>query len=599
MHFNIKENIIRKLNLIVIGFFLSVLLCMIIVIVWASNKGFDLTDEGYYLYSMQHTEGGTAFFEYQKILIDWIGWLDLKIIGYRILRLVLTLFSAIVFAKGLFKLLLKQGKISEAVSVNRIIHFTFILIASLLSYSVYPQSLSYNTLTLVNVQLSAGLILYAISFEEDKLSYRINVILLFAGFIVGFQNFVKFTNGILLAALLGSYLLIFSINNTSWKLRRNKFLWFGGGVILFLVYYSITLGSMVDWGHRLQEAIINTETHSIGSLFGRYFDTALTSFKSILRSYWHITPFFLGVYCLIRFVKTPFITRNTELIKNSFYGLVIVYIVLVAMKLSWNHSGTQFAYSAGNIYVLWLLIGCISLLFYFQGNRNRAFPDLKILFIAFFLFILPLVCSFGTSNSLLVHILQYQFSWFALMLLIAYRVYNKWKTFLYLFIIAVLACSQTISGLVYHPYRIKGTLFDQTEFITEINNSQSIKVDSELKEHLESVSEILEENGFDKDGSILPIYCSPGLTYLLNATSPGSGWFSYSSSLSNCYNLQLGGGVDREKLFFLIEEGAALQEEFLVCLKADGVNFPSDYTEIGIVKGYTNEISIIIYAPKL
>ncbi|MDC0313681.1 hypothetical protein OAL26_00985 [Flavobacteriales bacterium] len=49
----------------------------------------------------------------------------------------------------------------------------------------------------------------------------------------------------------------------------------------------------------------------------------------------------------------------------------------------------------------------------------------------------------------------------------------------------------------------------------------------------------------------------------------------------------------------MIEEGAALQEEFLVCLKADGVNFPSDYTEIGIVKGYTNEISIIIYAPKL
>ena len=595
MNFNLKKDITHNLNLTVSGLFVSIFLFVLFVIIWASNKGFDLTDEGYYLYSMQHYQDGSAFFEYQKILKVWFGWLDLKVIGFRVLRLVFTLFSSFVFAKGLFRLLLQKAAISEVILRNRIVYFVFILIASLLSYSIFPQTLSYNSLTLINVQFSSGLVLYAMSFEEAKLHYRVKSALLLAGTIVGFQNFVKFSNGILLVALLGSYLLFVSINKTGWKLRRNKLLWFICGVFLFLVYYSLSIGSLLDWNVRLQETFNHTETHSIASLFSRYFDTALTSIKSIFYNYYFIIPFLLIFHFLFRFIKTPGFVKNKGLIKDSVYSIVIGYIVFIAVKLSWHQSGEQFAYNAGNIYVLWLIIGLVMLVFSSKENKINVRPDLTLLFIGIFLFVLPLLCSFGTSNSLLVHILQYQFSWFSLMLLIAYKFSNKWKRFVYLFVIGGISCSQIISGLVYHPYRVNGTLFDQ---IVVISDLQPVKVDLKLKDHLENVNKVLEENGFVSDRSLLPIYCSPGLAYLLNASSPGSGWFSYSSSLSNCYNLQVGEKVDKKNLLFLLEAGKIIPDEFLSCLREHQIDFPGNYKKIGIVEGYTNKISVEIFAPQ-
>jgi len=76
----------------------------IIILVWGINKGFDFTDEGYYILGYQQgQEIGFCVSFFHLIIRKVFAWLSLDVIDTRSIRLVLTILSSLFFSIGLWQ----------------------------------------------------------------------------------------------------------------------------------------------------------------------------------------------------------------------------------------------------------------------------------------------------------------------------------------------------------------------------------------------------------------------------------------------------------------------------------------------------------------
>ena len=72
------------------------------VVIWGLNKGFDITDEGYYLLGYQDgQEIGYSPSGFQYVIRGFFGWMALDIINVRILRLIISLISVLLLTIAL------------------------------------------------------------------------------------------------------------------------------------------------------------------------------------------------------------------------------------------------------------------------------------------------------------------------------------------------------------------------------------------------------------------------------------------------------------------------------------------------------------------
>ena len=145
-------------------FLVLVLVALIGLVFWASRRGFDLTDEGYYLQLYAHPESAPArvvssqFFLLVALLT---GPLNLGIVGYRICGLMLLLGSAGFFGLSFHRFASKR--IPEIAFPSRLVTTCFVAISGLLGYSWAPLAVSYNTLAATVVHVIAGLVLVALA----------------------------------------------------------------------------------------------------------------------------------------------------------------------------------------------------------------------------------------------------------------------------------------------------------------------------------------------------------------------------------------------------------------------------------------------------
>ena len=71
------------------------------IIIWGMNKGFDITDEGYYLLSYQKEFVSDIDVRFHQNIVKLIFfWIDLNTINVRIIRFCLTIFSSLIFSFG-------------------------------------------------------------------------------------------------------------------------------------------------------------------------------------------------------------------------------------------------------------------------------------------------------------------------------------------------------------------------------------------------------------------------------------------------------------------------------------------------------------------
>ena len=151
------------------------------VLTWGLNKGFDITDEGFYLLGFQENqELGISMIKFHHLIKPLFWWLDLNILNLRIMRLTLLIFSASLLTLTIKSVVKKK--------IDLLFTFSLLLLSALLTFTFGPKSLSYNSLSSSFIIFSFCFGLIAFNSENTKYKY---VLTLLSGFFLAFSFFIK------------------------------------------------------------------------------------------------------------------------------------------------------------------------------------------------------------------------------------------------------------------------------------------------------------------------------------------------------------------------------------------------------------------------
>lgn len=213
-------------------------IAMLLIILWGLNKGFDLSDEGYYMlgFNKEQVIGNQVLFFWLPVKYVF-SFVELNVLNIRIIRLLLTILSSFVLSLGFYR----WYKYISGNS-NFIIILGIVLIGNFASYTIFPQSLSYNTLIPFYQGLSIGILFYALS-ENNK--FKVSFLFFIIGFLLPFQIITKIISGLLFIVLVLILIFIYKFNNL------NKFKFFN----LASLIIGLLLGSIIY--HFLSKVFLN------------------------------------------------------------------------------------------------------------------------------------------------------------------------------------------------------------------------------------------------------------------------------------------------------------------------------------------------------
>ena len=166
---------------------------LFLIVIWGLNKGFDFTDEGFYLLKYQEEYRNTYdVFTFYSVVQLLFGWIDLNIFNIRLIRLFLVFASSLVFSFGLFtyirNILIKK--------VSFLFVFLFSTLAGLLSYGYGPHSVYYNSLSGYFMVICIGFILLFFSLLSKRHKTLKTIVPIIIGFTSALILFAKIPAGI-------------------------------------------------------------------------------------------------------------------------------------------------------------------------------------------------------------------------------------------------------------------------------------------------------------------------------------------------------------------------------------------------------------------
>ncbi|MBL4624427.1 MAG: hypothetical protein JKY42_04730 [Flavobacteriales bacterium] len=564
------------------------------LLIWGLNKGLDLSDEGYYLMSLKFpSEYFSANQWGSSILSLFTGWFNPGIISYRVIRLALTVLSSSYLAFQLSKFIKNElGK--DDLCANIFIVFVFVFSGATLSYSIYPATISYNSLTVIFLQLAAGQVINLLSTESKK--SKTNILLVGLGVTLMMLFIAKFSTGaimllIVLAAINCRRILL----RSSYKELILDGIYLGGGAFLFsIIIYTIDNSNSLRIERILEEITYRPGGEIFGYIYG-YYSSISKSLEQIrnqlfwapillfcvgLLSYWQknriiIVSQTITVMTVFTYIAYEMFVQN---IFDSMYTMIHPYIILL-LSVSALLAGA--------------LIG--------SGSLHR-FPDgkkrvVRVIFVILLLGVIPLVGTMGTNNPLTIQSILYLFSWSSLIFVLT-AIYcaiskNQVASYSILIVFLFLAGNHLYTGMVHHPYRVAQSLNELNRKLPECD----IYVDDKVYNYVTKIENILAQKvALEENHPMLDMNFAPGLVYLLNGKSPGviwskknlSPWYSKRLSESTMQNL--------EKTILFIPSGG-IGKQYISTLKSKGILYPENYTSIGQVAHYRFGYVVYIMVP--
>ena len=211
---------------IVLFLFFSIKLC---IALWAVNKGFDIGDEGFYLLSSKYYQSYETF-DYFFVFRKLFWWLPIGIIPFRLMRIVAEVLGALILSYSSYYWALSERSIFK----DNPPHFFFLFSVTALGgfMGMYTRSFSYNELSNLLVYGIAGILMLLLSFPRKAVTYdkRMTLFCLagLAGFLCGWQFFVKFPAGILLLVCFPGFAAFLFLELLQTRFRQRLHLVFYG-----------------------------------------------------------------------------------------------------------------------------------------------------------------------------------------------------------------------------------------------------------------------------------------------------------------------------------------------------------------------------------
>lgn len=551
-------------------------LALLAIIIWGTNKGFDLTDEGLYLLKYQnHQECFAYFSQFHIIVRKLFGWMGPTILNLRIARLILTITSTYIMTYGLVRWLKTFYKIKTETKTGLLV-FSITLIGSFLSYTFGAQSLSYNHLISFCLLFSTGLVFIALSRHQAT---GVKFLLYFmAGLFAGIAVFIKITSALPFILIITVYIYLHH-KKIKGKGTAISIASLYAGIAAFILFYFFSISSLADYLQNFGEITKTSTREASDHTLGFYIkDTALTLLKIIEYGVFAFITlsFFHRLQNVLKEMKMKqFNPFSARFILNSFsLPVLIVMAYLLYDKLLYLHF-------AGPYLLIFIFAPCI-MLFNYLKKKVRQFPSFHFWSTAILLFVIPFIGAFGSNNGLIINSIYFTGFWFAALLLFYYeQLISRQSLLTIVFILTILCLMAFPKNYIREPYR-QLALTKQTEQLKQLPNGKGILVDSATKQYVNQIYDTLKNNGFKQHDPIIGTYKIPGIIYLVDGTAPGSIIWDEKRTDEFLPKSLKNSEKELQQSIFIMQNHCS--QKLIRNLKAFGIHFPENYELKGTIR---------------
>jgi hypothetical protein len=564
--------------------------------VWAIQRGLNITDESMYLLSSQYPDdvkfGLTSYHLYTSFFFHSVGQ---NIIALRFVQLVMTIFSGTVFYIGLNRFISQYQIKTHKYFFDKASAISFMCLGAMFAYFWFLPSPSYNSLNSFTLIVSSGLFL-SLHVESEKTSdgptLKSWFILFLIGLCIGLSFFVKFTTGILLFLLYGAFISIIAKQGIKNKVQYLLIIITGISIWMFL--HFIFIQSPVLWWRYFSNGLQLVAAMSAGynaSSLNRYFHEVVMLGKSALKDFWALHVMILsGLSFIYHFKKSS--KNNVQLI-SALFGVVFAAAVALSISRHLHVGGQSQTFNLSRFYLSWLLLLLSAVIASFGYNiiNGSIIPKQKLselLLVGILLFSLPFAGAIGTGAPIYLGVLMHMAPWFGLMLLLAtllswlHRI--QWIAPVVCVLFSLFACAQIVTGCLFDPYQLLTGLSGQTQ-ATEIGYpSTTLKLDPITSEYFMQIKALAQKNGFKPGNDVVALYDLPGVVFALGARSPALPWYIGNPRKSPAAAAEKALSIaDQERLKHAFILQTSKSDRIMPDLGKFGLSFPSGYMLCGEV----------------
>ena len=583
--FLLKKGLLQATNLILVFF----LLLGTGIFIWASNKGFDFTDEGLYLLVYQHPhefpDSYTSYHRVGAVFFDLVGG---NIIALRLLGFFLTALATFYFSLALTWFLKgRSWSIFEGQGEQILLHLA--LQGSVLTaYCWLPPTPNYNTMAGIGMLLSCGGILAFFSNSDPRRSIAkatLGILTIGGGLLLAFLAKGSSAVGIVLisAILIGACNLIALKEKIVFAVVVSISV-LGGGLLVFFLIPSLS----VSWDFFLGSIVALTEGNGAREIIIRHWQESLEFAMRHVRSF--MLPILLAAGVSF-FARSRFLVKSSDrkesLVFWSVIGVLIAEVVLLIVKDAFS-AGIQ-GRSRSFIGYTSLFLVLLTLRAGLPGAAQTISPHRLsgcVMFLVW-LALMPFVTAAGTTHKIFINALLHVAPLAAAILLVAASVDKSLRRVIILpfagLLVVGLSFSQFITGFVLTPYRTAPKWMQTVPVAVGVPET-ILNLDPASAECIEKTKAALADAGFKPGDDILALYGLPGLVYAVGGVSPERPWFFDSEGSSeDANNLRALRRIPKERIskaYILLKDNDSRAFNQLL---ESGIAFPRLYKQISLI----------------
>lgn len=505
---------------------------VILMLLWASNRGFDQTDEGYYLLSYTYPQAGGGVSQFDRLVHALLPSASIR--TYRLVALVLQVSSAAFLGWAFLVFRRRILPSVDAVSASPVLSLLFVVLAGLQGYSWLPQTLSYNTINGALLNIEIGLTLLAIVLGSRPRPRRALASACGAGVGVAaaVQLFVKFPSALCAAALCAAAAL--------WFLGLRRGLEVCGAMV------AAGLASLVlAAGDRVFNLDDLIEGSRSGGASGHSPASILTGYLADLAP-WSLFRPVIVLAALAMFTGVALVWRP-DIVRRRVWAWALVGIGSVVIVTGLASVG-PIAYGGGRLFpaVFTALAICALLA---HRYAPATVPDVAVdrrprwsLAGAIGLLLLaPLAGAFGSDNPIFLQGTASAAPWGAALLLgyasVLRRVPDRARHLVAavpVLVFAAVMAGQEVRGTVFFPYRVSGSLFAQDQQVPGSPALDGLLVDSRTRTYFEALERNAREQSLVPGEPVLGVDGLAGAVFVLGGRAPGANWVSRGDAGATC-----------------------------------------------------------------
>jgi hypothetical protein len=485
----------------------GIIVCALLVIAfcaWTLDRGFEITDEAYYLLMAMHPKSVKLYISAQQWITGGIWQLTGTLASFRAAGLILLVTSASLLALGAMTALSQSNlKLSKHIAGSSVV-----LASSIICALVYAETINlspcYNLLAASSAYAAAGLTLCAL---HTPFKWRQFGLLLLAGGALSIEFVNKPSSGIATLCLISIWICIY---NKSLSEKAKNITITTLALVLFTLFLAATQTTIDDAKSSINsglELFRMVQVEPVGVRLVRYVSEFAGHFIGALKSHviliiavalylWTRRPVFIGVTCLfIAYTLVTghyFVAHDDQFVVQMQSALVLFLSGLLVSISAWKNNRSFIALIVG--------LGC-----------------------------LPYTVAVGTGNSIFTQVIVSLAPWGAALAVIAILHFDRKadKIMVITLLIGLLLpiSLQIISSGFRTPYHMVKPLSEQSHQVL-IEGLGTVKVDSETSKFIGDLNNATKTCNISPGTPYLGLYNIPGVSLVLQTVPVSTPWLN-------------------------------------------------------------------------